>query len=144
MEDIQLVAILRDAKTIAVVGLSDKPERPSFGVAEYLLEAGYEIIPVNPMISEWKGRKSYPSLAAIPDEIAVDIVDIFRKSEEVPPVVRGALARNPPPKLIWLQEGVESEEGKGLADEASARGGKTVFFSQNKCLKKEHERVAGG
>jgi len=142
MEDALLLSILRDAKTIAVVGLSDKQDRPSFGVAEYLLDAGYDIIPVNPMITGWNGRKSYSSLAAIPDEIVIDIVDVFRKSEDAPPVVRGALARSPPPKIVWLQEGVESDEGKAIVDEFSARGGRTVFFSQNKCLKKELARLS--
>ncbi len=143
MDDGQLLALLRDAKAIAVVGLSDKPERPSYGVAEYLEEAGYEIVPVNPMIVRWKDKKSYASLSALPSEIKIDIVDIFRKSEEVPPIAKEAMSLAAMPKIVWLQEGVESEEAGKIVEGRAARAGAAVFFVQNKCLKKEHSRLMG-
>lgn len=142
VEDGILKVILRDAKTIAIVGLSDKPERPSYGVATYLEEAGYEIIPINPTIKRWKDKMSYASLASLPSEVMIDIVDIFRKSEEAPHAVSEAVSLSDLPKLIWLQEGVESEEAKKIAEEAATRKGKPVFFVQGKCLKKEHERLS--
>src|ERR1700688_1876567 len=94
--------ILRNARTMAVVGLSGKRFRPSYGVAEYMQRAGYRIIPVNPQESEVLGEHSYPDLESIPD--AVDIVDIFRRSEYVPEIVDAAIRKGA--KVIWMQEGV--------------------------------------
>lgn len=115
-------------KTIAVVGLSDKEDRPSYRVASYLKEHGYRIVPVNPMIGEWQGEKSYARLEDIP--FAVDVVDIFRRSEDVPPVVKSAIAIKA--KAVWMQEGVISE---GAAQEAKNAG---LLVVMDKCLMKEH------
>ncbi len=127
--DIDKIAyILQVAKTIAVVGLSPKPERPSYRVAEYLLHQGYNIIPVNPGHPEILGRKSYPSLFDIPEP--VDIVDIFRRSESVSPIVRAAVQIQA--QYIWMQEGVEHEEAAAIARQHD------VMVIQNLCLKKMH------
>jgi len=101
-------------KTIAIVGLSDKPDRPSYEVGLYLKSKGFQIIPVNPNISEWEGERSYPDLSAIPKEIQIDVVDIFRKSDEVLPIVKEAIKRGDI-KAIWMQEGVSNSEGETLA-----------------------------
>src|SRR5436190_24286334 len=101
----QISDILRSARTIAVVGLSGKRFRPSYGVTEYMQRAGYRIIPVNPHESEILGERSYPDLDAVPD--AIDIVDIFRRSEFVPEIVEAAIRKGA--RAIWMQEGVVHE-----------------------------------
>ena len=105
---------LRNSKTIAVVGLSDNPERVSFGVARYLQAQGYRIIPVNPMVSEVLGEKSYPDLKSVPETI--DMVDIFRRSELVPPVVDEAIEVGA--KYVWMQDGVIHPEAAAKAEAA--------------------------
>jgi len=105
---------LRNSKTIAVVGLSDNPERASFGVARYLQAQGYRIIPVNPMVSEVLGEKSYPDLKSVPETI--DMVDIFRRSELVPPVVDEAIEVGA--KYVWMQDGVIHLEAAAKAEAA--------------------------
>ena len=105
---------LRNSKTIAVVGLSDNPERPSYGVSRYMQEQGYRIIPVNPMIEEALGEKSYPDLKSVPEPI--DMVDIFRRSELVGPVVDEAIEVGA--KYIWMQDGVINEEAAAKAEAA--------------------------
>ena len=105
---------LRNSRTIAVVGLSDNPERISHGVAKYLQAQGYRIIPVNPMIQETLGEKSYPDLASVPESI--DMVDIFRRSELVPPVVDQAIEVGV--KFIWMQDGVIDAESAAKAEAA--------------------------
>ena len=105
---------LRNSKTIAVVGLSDNPERPSFGVSRYMQAQGYHIIPVNPMIEEALGEKSYPDLKSIPEPI--DMVDIFRRSELVGPVVDEAIEVGA--RYIWMQDGVINEEAAAKAEAA--------------------------
>lgn len=105
---------LRNSKTIAVVGLSDNPERASFGVARYLQAQGYRIIPVNPMVSEVLGEKSYPDLKSVPETI--DMVDIFRRSELVPPVVDEAIEVGA--KYVWMQDGVIHTEAAAKAEAA--------------------------
>lgn len=122
---------LTPPKTIAIVGLSDKPDRPSYRVATYLQERGFTIIPVNPSYPAWNSIPSYPSVSAIPDTIPIDIVDIFRSSDAVVPIIKELISTNRKP-LVWMQEGVISEEGKHLA-EAS---GMTVVM--NACLMKRH------
>ncbi len=104
--------ILTESKRIAVVGLSPRPERPSHAVASYMLAQGYEIVPVNPGHSEILGQKSYPNLRAIPHP--VDVVDIFRRSELVPPIVDDALAIGA--RYIWMQEGVFHPEASRRAE----------------------------
>lgn len=129
----ELRAILSRARTIAVVGLSDKPERDSNEVARYLQAQGYRVVPVNPTIPEVLGERSYPSVAAIPPDVHLDIVDIFRRSDQVPPVVEEALARGV--RTIWMQLGVEHPEAA-----ARARGtGATVI--ENHCIMVEHRSL---
>jgi uncharacterized protein len=131
----EIPEILRTAKTIAVLGLSDKPERPSYGVASYLLEHGYSIIPVNPNIAEWKGLKAYASLDAIPKSVHVDVVDIFRRSEDVPPVVEEAIKIGA--KTVWMQLGIVNEQ----AAQKARNAGLSVVM--DRCMKIEHLRLSG-
>ena len=105
---------LRNSRTIAVVGLSDNPQRDSHRVSKYLQSQGYRIIPVNPMIDEALGEKSYPDLKSVPEPI--DMVDIFRRSELVPPVVDQAIEVGA--KYIWMQDGVVNEEAAAKAEAA--------------------------
>jgi predicted CoA-binding protein len=125
--------VLGSARTIAVVGLSDKPERDSNEVARYLQAQGYRVIPVNPMLSEVLGETAYPSLTSIPRDVSLDIVDIFRRSDQVPPVVDEALARGV--RTIWMQLGVEHPESAARARSAGA----TVF--ENVCIMVQHRRL---
>jgi predicted CoA-binding protein len=110
-------AILRSARTIAVVGLSSKRFRPSYGVAEYMQRAGYRIIPVNPEETEVLGEKAYPDLDSVPESI--DIVDIFRRSEFVPDIVEAAIRKGA--KAVWMQEDVIHEAAARRAEEAGPR-----------------------
>ena len=102
-EDRELRALLGDVRTIAVVGLSSKANRPSFGVASYLQEHGYRIIPVNPNEIEVLGERAFASLLDLPASSSVDVVDVFRRAEETPAVARDAVAIGA--KVLWLQEG---------------------------------------
>lgn len=129
----ELRTILTHARTIAVVGLSDKTDRDSNEVARYLQGQGYRIIPVNPMLSEVLGERSYPSLSAIPADTRVDIVDIFRRSEQVPPIVDEAIARGT--KVIWMQLGVTHPEA---AAKARTKGATVV---ENQCIMVEHRSL---
>jgi uncharacterized protein len=128
--------LLRRARTIAVVGLSDKPDRDSNEIARYLLSQGYEVIPVNPNVHEVLGRTAFPSLRDIPPERTVDIVDIFRRSDQVAPIVDEAIERGT--GAIWMQLGVENE---AAAAKASARG---IPVYQNRCIMVEHRRLRVG
>lgn len=105
---------LKESKTIAVVGISPNPERASYGVSKYMQDQGYRIIPVNPMTDEVLGEKSYPDLKSVPEPI--DMVDIFRRSELVAPVVDEAIEVGA--KYIWMQDGVVDEESAAKAEEA--------------------------
>ena len=133
--DAELKDVLGHARTIAVVGLSDKPDRDSNEVARYLQGQGYRIVPVNPMLTEVLGEKAYPSLSAIPSDLKVDIVDVFRRSEQVPPVVDEAIARGD--KVVWMQLGVEHAAAAAKARAA----GITVF--ENLCIMVQHRRLRG-
>jgi predicted CoA-binding protein len=124
--------VLDSARTIAVVGLSRKRYRPSYGVAEYMKHAGYRIIPVNPNESEVLGERSYPDLDSVPE--AVDIVDIFRRSEFVPEIVEAAIRKGA--KAIWMQEGVYHE---AAARRAEAAG---IVVLMDRCILKDHRRLA--
>ena len=124
--------ILHSAQTIAVVGLSNKRFRPSYGVSEYLKRVGYRIIPVNPLEAEVLGEKSYPDLDSLP--VPVDVVDIFRRSEFVPEIVEAAIRNGA--KAIWMQEGVIHEQAARRAEAA----GLTVVMDH--CILKEHRRLA--
>ncbi|HUK12200.1 MAG TPA: CoA-binding protein [Thermoanaerobaculaceae bacterium] len=134
----EIDAILAGARTIAVVGLSDKPDRDSYRVAQYLQQHGYRIIPVNPVATEILGERVYPDLAAIPHEVAIDVVDIFRKPEFIPPIVDAAIARGA--KAVWMQLGL----AHNAAAEKARRAGLAVVM--DRCLKVEHARwaAAGG
>jgi predicted CoA-binding protein len=112
----QFLQILKNAKTIAVVGLSDKPDRPSYEIARYLQSQGYRIIPINPKVESVLGEKAYKSILDVPKEIQIDIVDVFRRSEEVLPVVEEAIQRKV--GCIWLQLGISNEEAYLKAQEA--------------------------
>ena len=130
-EESAITDLLASSKTIAVVGLSSKPFRPSFGVSQYLQSAGYRIIPVNPNESSILGEKSYAHLEDIPEKI--DIVDIFRRSELVPEVVKAAIQIGT--RAVWMQEGVENEPSAALARAAG------IFVVMDLCLAKElHKR----
>jgi predicted CoA-binding protein len=126
--------LLHSAHTIAVVGLSSKRYRPSYGVAEYLKGAGYRVIPVNPFESQVLGEKAYPDLADITEP--VDIVDIFRRPEFVPEIVETAIRIGA--HVIWMQEGVIHEEA---AAKARTAGLEVVM---DHCLLKEHRRMLFG
>jgi predicted CoA-binding protein len=125
--------ILKNSRTVAMVGLSSNPERPSNIVGKYLKEQGYKIIPVNPGEKTILGETSYPDLASIPGK--VDVVDIFRKAEDVLPIVREAIKVGA--KAVWMQEGITSE---AAAAEAEKAGLKVVM---NKCMLKEHIKLTG-
>lgn len=122
-------------KNIAVVGMSKNEEKAGHFVPKYLIEQGYNVIPVNPTITtQVLGRKSYPNIAAIPEDI--DIVDIFRKSEDVPAVIDDVINRkNNDIKVIWMQEGIYNEE----AEKRSKANGMDVVF--NRCMMAEHRRL---
>ncbi|WP_457573123.1 CoA-binding protein [Desulfolithobacter sp.] len=122
--------ILKETKTIAVVGLSPKPSRPSHRVALYLQEAGYRIIPVNPGQEEILGQQCYPDLLSIPDK--VDLVDIFRRPEDVLPIVEQAIEIGA--HTIWMQQGIVNQEAAALAGKA----GLTVIM--DRCLKIDHNQ----
>ena len=126
--------LLTPPKIIAVIGLSDKPERPSYQVAKYLQEQGFKIIPVNPTIDEVLGEKSYSSISDIPQDIKIDIVDIFRKSEAVLPIIEEIIKLGIKP-MIWMQEGVVSPQGEKLAQEND------ISVIMNFCMKKEHSAL---
>ena len=123
--------ILNSSRTIAVVGLSPEPDRPSYRVARYLKEQGYRIIPVNPGAKEILEEPCYPTLSSIPE--VVDAVDIFRRSEEVPAVVEEAIRIGA--KAVWMQEGVTDEAAAARAREAG------LLVVMDKCMLKQHRRL---
>ncbi len=124
--------LLASARTIAVVGLSSKRYRPSYGVSEYLKRAGYRIVPINPGETEVLGEKAYPDLESVPERI--DIVDIFRRSEFVPEIVEEAIRVGA--RAIWMQEGVMNDEAAARAREAG------LSVVMDRCILKEHRRLA--
>ena len=126
--------ILENSKTIAVVGLSDKPDRPSFRVSRYMQEAGYRIIPVSPAITKALGEKAYPSLEdAYAAEGKIDLVDVFRASEFVPEIVKDVMRLKIP--YLWLQEGVCHEEAVKWAEDDG------ILVVMDRCIYKEHARL---
>jgi len=128
----QIRELLKTARVIAVVGLSSRKHRPSFGVSEYMQRAGYRIIPINPNESSILGEKSYASLEDVPEKI--DIVDVFRRSEFVPEIVEQAIRVGA--GAVWMQEGVIHEEAAARAEAA----GLTVVM--DRCILKEHQRLS--
>ncbi len=137
--DALLRKILTETKTIALVGVSMNSVRPSYFVARYLSLKGFRVIPVNPGQAgkELFGEMIYGSLADIPKDIKVDMVDIFRRSEHVPPIVEMALAELPDLKTVWMQIGVRNAEAAAMAE---AKGIQVV---QNRCPKIEYQRLYG-
>ena len=129
--DDEVRGLLESAKTIAVVGLSNKPERDSYKVADYLLQHGYTVIPVNPVLDEVLGLKSYPDLKSIPQP--VDIVDIFRKVEFIPGLVDDAIDIEA--KAVWMQLGLASNAAAQKARDAGLQ------VVQSKCIKIEHKKL---
>jgi predicted CoA-binding protein len=131
--DTVLKEILQSAKTIAVVGLSSNPEKESYRIASYLKDQGYRVIPVNPTATEIMGEKVYADLVSIPEKI--DVVDIFRKSEDVPPVVDDAIKAGA--GVIWMQEGIINEEAAQKAREAGLQ------VVMDACMRASHRRLIG-
>lgn len=126
----EITELLRSARVIAVVGLSNREDRSSYGVAEYLAGAGYRIVPVNPAIVEWKGIPAVASLRDVAEP--VDIVDVFRRPEHVPGVVDDAIAIGA--RCVWLQQGIIHDEAVGRARAAG------LMAVQDRCLALEHSK----
>jgi hypothetical protein len=124
----RITELLQSATTIAAVGLTDSPLRPSYGVSHYMKSQGYRIIPVNPNITQWEGEKAYASLLDVPDKI--DIVNIFRRPEAVPEVVEHAMQIKA--GAIWMQEGVVHHQAAEKARQAG------IFVVMDRCILKEH------
>jgi uncharacterized protein len=135
-EDRELRALLGDVRTIAVVGLSSRTGRPSSAVAKYLQEHGYRIVPVNPNENAVLGETAYATLLDIPSDIAIDVVDVFRRAEYTPEVARQAVAIGA--KVLWLQEDIVSDEAAAIA----TAGGLDVIMGV--CIKHEREQLMGG
>ncbi len=138
--DAVIKEILEKFRTVAVVGLSRNPSKDSYGVAEYLLRRGYRVVPINPIAEEILGEKSYKGLLELPEELkrAVEIVDIFRPSEDVLIIVEEAVKLREEygnPQVIWMQEGIVNEEAARLGEEA----GMTVVMDA--CIMMEHIRL---
>ncbi len=136
MSEKEIKSILKTSKTIAVVGLSRNPDKDSYGVAQYLQSVGYRIIPINPFADKILGEKCYTSLLDIPETI--DVVDIFRSSEDVPPIVKEVIKlknKRGNPKVVWMQKGIINQEAARQAKEA----GFTVVM--NRCMMVEHRRL---
>ena len=127
--------LLKRARTIAVVGLSPKPIRPSHSVARYLQRAGYRIVPVNPGHETILGERSYPTLGAAARDLTIDIVDVFRRSELAGAVVDEALTLRPLPRLIWLQQGVADPAAEARAAAAG------IPFVMDRCLAVDHRHL---
>ncbi len=127
----EMQKILKTAHTIATVGTSTKPDKPAHNVPEYLMRHGYHIIPVNPTIDEIFGLKAYPDLVSIPEP--VDVVQIFRRAEDVPPIVEQAIQIGA--KVVWMQEGIINE---AAAQKAEAAGLEVVM---DHCMMVEHRRM---
>lgn len=123
--------VLKDCKTIAIVGLSDNPQRTSHRIGKYLKEAGYKIVPVNPNITEALGEKSYPDLASIP--FGIDLIDVFRRQEEIDAVLEEALKTCP--QAVWLQLGLTCPGDKGRVKDAGAD------LIEDCCIMVEHRRL---
>ncbi len=126
--------ILRRYRSVAIVGASSDPERPSYQVAQYLVEQGYQVFFVNPRVPEIMGQPSYPSLAAVPER--VEVVDIFRRPSDVMPVVLEAIEIGA--RAIWMQTGIVNEEAAAKAREAG------LDVVMDRCIAVEHEKLVGG
>jgi uncharacterized protein len=130
-DDNQITSILKNSKTIAVVGASPKPWRDSGSIGQYLIHKGYDVYPVNPKYQEVLGKKCYPDLKAIP--VNIDIVDVFRNPEEVEPVIDEAIAVKA--KAVWMQLGVVNEKAAAKAEQAGLQ------VVMDHCIAVEHSRL---
>lgn len=136
--DERVVEIFKKAKTIAVVGFSRSPEKPARKVPKFLKSKGYRIIPINPFIDHALGEKAYPSIGEIPESIRIDVVEVFRPSQETPEIVKQVVERK---KLVgdvwavWLQEGIKHPESRKIAQEAG------LTYIENRCMYKEYIRL---
>lgn len=129
----EIKRLLNESSAIAVVGLSPKENRPSNMVGKYLLQAGYTIYPVNPGQTEILGRTCFRDLSAIPHQ--VDIVDIFRRSEDIMPVVEQVVRMDPLPRAVWMQQGIINEEAAQLARS------KGIYVVMDRCIKVDHDNL---
>ncbi|WP_456431403.1 CoA-binding protein [Thermosulfuriphilus sp.] len=132
----EIAEVVRRAKTVAVVGMSPKVSRPSHQVGLYLKEQGLKVIPVNPGHDEIAGLRSYPDLASIPESERIDVVIIFRRPDQVGPIVEAAIKRGI--KTIWMQEGIVNNEAAQKAIKSGA------FVVMNRCFKKVHQGLKVG
>ena len=126
-----VIKILKSFRDVAMVGVSANPDRPSNKVFQYLIENGYNVIPVNPTIDEVMGKKCYANLSAIPEK--VEVVDIFRRSEDIPPIVDEAIKIGA--KAVWMQEGIINNAAAKKAESAG------LLVVMDKCMRKEHVRL---
>lgn len=133
-DDAGLRDILRSSHTVACVGVSSNPAKPSYGIFQYLAEAGYHMIPVNPTTPEIMGRPTYADVASIPEK--VDVVQVFRKPEDVPAVVEDAIKAGA--KVVWMQEGIVNEEAARRAEQAGLQ------VVMDRCMMQTHQRLFGG
>ncbi len=133
----QIKRLLVNSRTILVIGLSSEKGKPSSKIADFLDRIGYEVIPVNPRLTEWNNRRVYMDVSELPEAVDIDIANFFIPSQIVPDVVKRLLERPKPPKAIWLQEGITSDEARKLAEQ---RG---VFFVQDRCIYKEYIKHFG-
>jgi uncharacterized protein len=131
--DARMREVLLRAETVAVVGLSDKPERDSHQIAQYLQSVGYRVVPVNPVVAEVLGERSYPDLGSFPPEVRLDIVDVFRRSDQVGPVADETIARRVP--VLWMQLGVTNAEAA-----AKVRAAGLVCY-EDLCIMVQHKRL---
>ena len=134
--DTELRSILGEAETIAVVGLSSDPERYSNDVATFLQHKGYRVVPVNPNETEVLGERAYPSLDDVPKDVAVDVVDVFRRAEHTPEIAQQAVHRGA--KVLWLQDGIVNDDARRIAEE----GGLTVIMGV--CIQRTKRRLDRG
>jgi predicted CoA-binding protein len=133
--DAELRSLLGDAKTVAIVGLSSKPHRDSNEVGRYLQAKGYRVVPVNPKETEVLGESAYPTLDDVPSDVRIDVVDVFRRAEDTPPIAEAAVRRGA--KVLWLQDGIVNEDARRIAEEA----GLTVIMGV--CIRRTRKRLEG-
>jgi uncharacterized protein len=127
---------LKTGRTIAVVGCSPNPARPSNSIARYLIDAGYDVIPVNPGHDTLLGRRCYRDLADIPESIAIDIVDVFRRSEFVADIALAALARNGKVGFFWMQDGIFDEDSAARLVDAG------IPVAMDRCIYRDHQGIS--